>query len=46
MRKEIYSLSGKFEKSKPFGRIGICKADYKIPYPCNPFVEPRIILFI
>jgi hypothetical protein len=46
MRKGIHSLSGKFDKCNYDGCIGIVKADYKIPYPCNPWREPSIIIYI
>ncbi|KAA6391962.1 MAG: hypothetical protein EZS28_012510 [Streblomastix strix] len=43
----IHSISVKFDKNSREqhehirGRVGIMKASYQIPYPCNPFSEPH-----
>ncbi|KAA6389410.1 MAG: hypothetical protein EZS28_015062 [Streblomastix strix] len=45
MRQGIHSVSGKYDKSnleeQVNGQIGICKADYKIVYPCWPSDGPH-----
>ncbi|KAA6374368.1 MAG: hypothetical protein EZS28_030104, partial [Streblomastix strix] len=41
----IYKLNAKYDKCNWSGfsnvYVGIAKADYKIPYPCNPLNEPN-----